>query len=173
MGICQRNLFQLKSVNTNLQRSNDDYNCTLGGAKKTCFLYPLNMTIQLLTCCGPSKKLRSCCVMCFPKRWYRLFLLWRDQISEEIWGSIHILHWSSLLFSERSSSCPWTSKHTLLCYASSPERDYMPSRLWCIGIPKLHQRPVAQKSGMFRGEAEVCNREWKVPSYRSSHTGDT
>lgn len=35
MGICQKNLFQLKSVNTNLQRSNDDYNCTLGGAKKT------------------------------------------------------------------------------------------------------------------------------------------
>lgn len=33
MGICQKNLFHLKSVNTNLQRSNDDYNCTLGGAK--------------------------------------------------------------------------------------------------------------------------------------------
>lgn len=93
--------------------------------------------------------------------------------SEEIWGSIHILHWSSPLFSERSSSCSWTSKHTLLCYASSPEGDYMPSRLWCIGIPKLHQRPVAQKSGMSGGEAEVCNGEWKVPSYRSSHTGDT
>lgn len=92
MGICQKNLFQLKSVNTNLQRSIDDYNCTLGGAKKTCYLYPLNMTIQLLTCSGPSKKLRSCCVMCFPKRWYRLFLLGRDLISEEIWGSIHILH---------------------------------------------------------------------------------
>lgn len=68
MGICQKNLYQLKSVNTNLQRSNDDYNCTLGGAKITCYLYLLNMTIQLLTCYGPSKQLRSCCVMCFLKR---------------------------------------------------------------------------------------------------------
>lgn len=125
------------------------------------------MTIQLLTCCGPSKQLRSCCVMCFLKRWYRLFLLWRDGVYSHF-----TLNLSLPLFLERSFSCSWTSKHTLLCYASGYWKDYMPGRLWCIVIPKSHQRAVAYKSGMFRRETEVCNREWKVPSYRSSHTGD-
>lgn len=61
------------------------------------------------------------------------------------------------------------SKPSLLCEVSSPEKDYTPSSLWCIGIPRSQCRAVAHESGTIRREAEVCNREWKAPPHRSSH----